>query len=203
MSRRLLPVGDRAVLVECPDDDPAGLAAAVRAAGLAGVVDVVPAAATVLVTVDRAERLAGVTGPLARLAAHGPVEAAAEVVLAVVYDGLDLAAVAADTGMAVEEVVRRHREATYRVAFCGFAPGFAYLAGLDPRLHLPRRPEPRTRVPTGALAVAGPYTAVYPQATPGGWHLLGTCLTTLWDPAADPPSPLAPGTVVRFDARRS
>jgi KipI family sensor histidine kinase inhibitor len=109
--------------------------------------------------------------------------------------------VAAATGLEVAEVVDRHRRAAYRVAFCGFSPGFAYLTGLDPALHLPRRAEPRTRVPAGSVAVAGPYTAVYPRATPGGWHLLGTCGQRLWDPDADPPARLTPGTRVRFVAR--
>lgn len=201
MNRRLRPVGDRAVLVECPDEDPAGLAAAVRAAAWAGVVDVVPAAGTVLVTVDHPDRLAGLGPVLAGLAAHRPTTTSEAVVLAVTYDGPDLAAVAATSGLAVAEVVRRHQAATYRVAFCGFAPGFAYLSGLDPALHLPRRAEPRTRVPAGSLAVAGPYTAVYPRATPGGWHLLGTCRARLWDPGSDRPSRLVPGAAVRFEAR--
>jgi KipI family sensor histidine kinase inhibitor len=201
VSRQLRSVGDRAVLVDCPGEDPAALAAGVLAAALGGVVDVVPAAATVLVTVDRPERLPALTGPLQRIPPGAVVPAGEVVVLPVVYDGPDLATVADATGLAVEEVVGRHCAATYRVAFCGFAPGFAYLSGLDPRLELPRRREPRTRVPAGALAVAGSYTAVYPQATPGGWHLLGTCRSALWDPAAERPSPLAPGTVVRFEPR--
>ena len=90
------------------------------------------------------------------------------------YDGEDLADVAAACGMSTDEVVRRHVAGRYTCAFCGFAPGFAYLTGLDPALHLPRRPTPRTRVPAGAVAIAAEYTAVYPSPSPGGWHLLGT-----------------------------
>jgi KipI family sensor histidine kinase inhibitor len=199
VTRRLLPVGDRALLVECPDEDPTGVAAGVRAAALSGVVDVVPAAATVLVTVDRPDRLSGLTRHVLEVEA-GPVTGAAEpVVLSVRYDGPDLEAVAAAVGLTPDQVVERHRQGSYRVAFCGFAPGFAYLEGLDPVLHLPRRSEPRTRVPAGSLAIAGPYTAVYPRATPGGWHLLGISAEVLWDPGSVPPTPLLPGTPVRFE----
>ena len=201
MSRTLRPVGDRAFLIECSGEEPAGVALAVRAAGLAGVVDVVPAATTVLVTVDRGDRLAAVAGPAADVVAVPAAASAPIVVLEVAYDGPDLEAVAARAGMAVDEVVARHLAGSYRVAFCGFAPGYAYLEGLDPALHVPRRAEPRTRVPAGAVAVAGPYTAVYPRATPGGWQLLGTCRERLWDPAGDPPSRLVPGTPVRFTRR--
>ena len=121
-----------------------------------------------------------------------------EVVLDVVYDGEDLAAVAAASGLSVDEVIALHSGALYRCDFCGFAPGFAYLSGLDPLLHLPRRATPRTSVPAGSVAIAGPYTAVYPSASPGGWHLLGRTDATLWDLDADPPSPITPGTTVRF-----
>lgn len=198
MTRSVRPVGDRALLLECGDDDPAALAVAVRAAELDGVVDVVPAAVTVLVTFDRAEGPAGAVGALLELA-PAPVGAAGDdVVLPVSYDGPDLAAVAAACGLSVDEVVDRHRSTTYRVSFCGFSPGFAYLVGLDPALHLPRRADPRTRVPAGALAIAGPFTAVYPRPSPGGWHLVGSCPSRLWDPTARPPALLTPGSRVRF-----
>ena len=169
-----------------------------RSAALPGVVDVVPGAATVLVTVDRPERLSGLTRHVLEAEAQTVAGAAEPVVLSVRYDGPDLEVVAAAAGLTRDQVVERHRQGAYRVAFCGFAPGFAYLRGLDPALHLPRRSEPRTRVPAGSLAIAGPYTAVYPRATPGGWHLLGSCADVLWDPGATPPSRLRPGTPVRF-----
>lgn len=199
MRRALRPVGDRALLVECDDDDPAGVAAAVRARAIAGVEDVVPAAATVLVTVDHPSRLAGLAAVVRDLPALDVAGATGDVVLSVDYDGADLDAVAEMAGIGAGEVVARHRAGRYRVAFCGFSPGFAYLAGLDPVLHVPRRAEPRTRVPAGSVAIAGPYSAVYPRATPGGWHLIGRCPATLWDPTVDPPSMLVPGVRVRFE----
>ncbi|VTR78622.1 KipI antagonist [Cellulomonas hominis] len=119
-------------------------------------------------------------------------------VLPVRYDGADLAEVARTTGLDEAEVVRRHGAATYTVAFGGFMPGFAYLTGLDPALHVPRRSSPRERVPEGSVAIAGEFAAVYPAATPGGWMLLGTCDVPLFDARRDPPALLRPGTRVRF-----
>lgn len=118
--------------------------------------------------------------------------------IAVDYDGEDLAAIAAMVGCSIDDVIEMHSSATYRVAFCGFAPGFGYLTGLDPRLHVPRRATPRTKVPAGSVAIASEYTAVYPRSSPGGWHLLGTTPTTMWDVDRTPPSLLQPGDAVRF-----
>lgn len=118
--------------------------------------------------------------------------------IAVNYDGEDLAAVAAMVGCSIADVVEMHSSATYRVAFCGFAPGFGYLTGLDPRLHVPRRATPRTKVAAGSVAIASEYSAVYPRSSPGGWHLLGTTTTTMWDVDRMPPSLLQPGDTVRF-----
>ena len=121
--------------------------------------------------------------------------------IAVRYDGEDLASVAAACGLSSAEVVDRHRATDYTCAFCGFAPGFAYLRGLDPALVLPRRATPRTRVPAGAVAIADTYTAVYPSVSPGGWHLIGSTDAPLWDATRRPPSLIRPGTIVRFVAR--
>ncbi|MFJ9686026.1 allophanate hydrolase subunit 1 [Streptomyces bacillaris] len=119
----------------------------------------------------------------------------------VVYDGPDLAEVAALWGVGADEVPGLHSRTAFRVAFCGFAPGFGYLTGLPEHLHVPRRATPRTRVPAGALALAGPYTGVYPRPSPGGWQLIGRLADpapALWDPAREPAALLAPGTRVRF-----
>lgn len=113
-------------------------------------------------------------------------------------DGPDLEQVAASLGLSPQEVVDRHAARTYRVFVLGFAPGFAYLGPLPSELRLPRRAEVRTRVPAGSVAIAGEQTAVYPFATPGGWHILGRTELALWDPAADPPARLRPGGRVRF-----
>ncbi|WP_214108815.1 5-oxoprolinase subunit B family protein [Acrocarpospora catenulata] len=114
------------------------------------------------------------------------------------YRGEDLAEVAELAGMSVEEVVSRHSGSEFLVGWLGFAPGFAYLVGLDPALHVPRLRVPRTSVPAGAVAIAGPYSAVYPAASPGGWRLLGRTDLRVWDVEAEPPSLLRPGMRVRM-----
>ncbi|MFJ2432436.1 allophanate hydrolase subunit 1 [Streptomyces anulatus] len=120
----------------------------------------------------------------------------------VVYDGPDLDEVAALWGVPAGEVAALHSRTAFRVAFCGFAPGFGYLTGLPERLHVPRRTTPRTRVPAGAVALAGPYTGVYPRPSPGGWQIVGRMPDpgALWDPAREPAALLVPGTPVRFVA---
>jgi KipI family sensor histidine kinase inhibitor len=203
---RILPCGSGAVLVELDDlDAVAGLHAALAADPPAGVVELVPAARTVLVAFDpRATDAAGVEAALRAVEwapgarADGPL-----VEIAVVYDGEDLEAVAAEAGLAVAEVVELHAGGEYAVAFCGFAPGFGYVTGLDERLHVPRLDTPRTRVPAGAVAIADRFTAVYPRASPGGWRLVGRTDATLWDTERDPPALLAPGTRVRFVEREA
>lgn len=211
---RRLACGPRATMVALDDPDaPAALRALLVAdPTLAGVaIDVVPAARTLAVThapgagdavwaaVERAAAAwsggaaGGASGGAARTATGPLVE------IPVVYDGEDLADVAARVGCSAEEVVSRHAGAEYRVAFCGFAPGFAYLRGLDARLVLPRRDVPRPRVPAGSVAIAAEYSAVYPGASPGGWHLLGTTRLAMWDPGdAAAPARLVPGMRVRF-----
>ena len=202
-SHHVRPYGSRALLVT-----PGG---GVRPAALAAVlaewddvVEVVPAAETVLVRMRAASSRAAVADAIAGVAvdvAGSEAESAAvgdAVVIDVVYDGEDLADVADATGMSVGDVVGLHSSGTYVCDFCGFAPGFAYLSGIDPRLMLPRRATPRTAVPAGTVAIAGPYTAVYPSASPGGWHLLGHSDAVLWDVNAETPSRIMPGTRVQF-----
>lgn len=97
-------------------------------------------------------------------------------------------------------MVRIHTAAEFRVAFCGFAPGFGYLTGLGERYAVPRRATPRTAVPAGSVGLAGPYTGVYPRSSPGGWQLIGTTDSVLWDATREPAALLSPGTRVRFAA---
>ncbi|RSS52790.1 allophanate hydrolase subunit 1 [Streptomyces sp. WAC01280] len=199
---RTLRVGDRALLVELAGGAETEAFHAEllrrRAAGtLPAVREIVPAARTVL--------LDGVADP-ARLAAEldgwevGPLPARVgeAVEVPVRYDGPDLAEVAALWGMSVEGAVRLHTETEFRVAFCGFAPGFGYLTGLGERYGVPRRATPRTAVPAGSVALAGPYTGVYPRSSPGGWQLIGTTDAVLWDTGREPAALLTPGTRVRF-----
>ncbi|RTL66535.1 MAG: 5-oxoprolinase subunit PxpB [Pseudonocardiaceae bacterium] len=198
---KALSCGDAAVLFEVGTlDEAVALAAAVRAAELPVVVDVVPAARTVLVVTEPGTDL----GALRRTVSDLPVSEASvtreaePVEISVVYDGPDLDEIASLTGLTVEEVIAVHTGSGWRVAFAGFSPGFAYLVDGDPRLQVPRRDEPRTRVPAGAVGLAGEFSAVYPRATPGGWQLLGHTDATLWDTDRDPPALLAPGDRVRF-----
>lgn len=179
MAQRAL--GEDAVLVDT--DDPVGLAAAARL--LTGVTDAVPGDGCVLVRGRTEIDVASLPAPVVTPREH---------LLDVVYDGEDLADLPPDA-------VARHSAGTYRVAFLGFAPGFAYLDGLDPALHLPRLATPRPRVPAGSVGIAGARTCVYPSASPGGWRLLGR----VRDPGAlfeatreERPALLAPGDVVRF-----
>lgn len=195
----LRPYGERAVLAEVADS---AAALALRAAmtGLDGVVELVPGARTLLVSFDpsRTDRHRISAALSAAEAAPRRPEPVSGVQIAVSYDGADLDAVAAATGLSRAEVVRRHVAAQYTVAFCGFAPGFAYLRGLDPALHVARLDQPRTAVPAGAVAIAGEFTAVYPRPSPGGWRLIGHTDAVLWDLGSTPPAVLAPGTPVRF-----
>ncbi|MFA7265677.1 MAG: allophanate hydrolase subunit 1 [Candidatus Nanopelagicales bacterium] len=115
------------------------------------------------------------------------------------YDGPDLADIAAATDLSIGQVITLHSQATYQVAFAGFSPGFAYLTGLPKQLHLPRRNTPRARVPAGSLAIAAHYCAIYPNSTPGGWHLLGTSNAELFNPDRNPPALLRPGTSITFE----
>ncbi|MEV0640603.1 allophanate hydrolase subunit 1 [Streptomyces sp. NPDC050619] len=198
---RVLPVGDGALLVEVASGDEAQALHAElvrrRAEGSLSVREIVPAARTVL--------LDGLTDP-ARLASElttsevptAPPRAREVIELPVRYDGPDLAEVAAHWGVGEREVARIHAGTEFRVAFCGFAPGFGYLTGLPARYDVPRRATPRTAVPPGSVALAGPYTGVYPRSSPGGWQLIGTTDAVLWDHARVPAALLSPGTRVRF-----
>ncbi|MBS2938722.1 allophanate hydrolase subunit 1 [Nocardioides sp. J2M5] len=198
----MLPYGDRAVLVELGSTEAAvDYAVALRDRDTLLVDEVVPAARTVLVVAAEGTALADLRALLADVAPASAGAAATDqpvVEVAVTYDGEDLADVARLTGLSEREVVAAHTGQEWRVAFGGFAPGFGYLIGEDERLHVPRRGESRTRVPAGAVGLAGEYSGIYPRSSPGGWQLIGRTDVTLWDLDRDPPALLAPGTRVRF-----
>lgn len=199
---RTMLVGVRALLVELDDrtavDD---LYAEIERRRVAGTLprceEVVPGARTVL--------LDGLTDPaaLARdlTSWHIPrteAPATALVEVPTVYDGADLAEVARYWEMTTREVIATHTGSRHRVAFCGFAPGFAYLTGLPPGRTVRRRPAPRSAVPTGAVGLADQYTGIYPRSSPGGWQLIGRTDLSLWDTGRVPAALLTPGTEVRF-----
>lgn len=201
--------GEHGLLVETRALDVSHrLDAALRADRPEGVEEVVPGPETVLVVAPGADqgRLRARLGELLAGCAEGGEPATAPgvwpdvVTIPVVYDGEDLQAVARMAGISADEVIARHTGRELVVGWLGFSPGFAYLIGLDPVLHAPRLGTPRTSVPAGSVAIAGPYSAVYPAASPGGWRLLGRTGLRVWDVAADPPTPFSPGTRVRFEA---
>ncbi|MCY1488800.1 Kinase A inhibitor [compost metagenome] len=209
----LRPAGAEAlllVLAERPDPDLptriAALAEAMRQALGPLLIDLVPGWNSLLLHYDLlrtdhrqlGERLRPLLADWSRVTS--PAEAGRRHEIPILYDGEDLAAVAAACRLDVDAVIALHGGVEYRVGAIGFAPGFAYLGELDARLALPRRATPRTRVPAGSLAIAERQTAIYPQASPGGWHLLGRCPWRLFDPQATPPCPLAVGDRVRFVA---
>jgi KipI family sensor histidine kinase inhibitor len=200
----VLPVGDDALLVEVSSGEEAEAWHAElsrrRAEGTLVVREIVPAARTVLLDgladpVGLASELTAAEVPPASPRAGHVVE------IPVRYDGPDLADVAAHWGVPEDEVARVHAGTEFRVAFCGFAPGFGYLTGLPARYDVPRRDTPRTAVPAGSVALAGPYTGVYPRSSPGGWQLIGSTDAVLWDHRRVPAALLSPGTRVRFVRR--
>ncbi|MET7706177.1 allophanate hydrolase subunit 1 [Micromonospora sp. NPDC005413] len=226
---RIRPVGAHALLLDCAVPD-AALVEAWRAElwrrreqGELIAVEIVPAASTVLLdglpdptaTATLLRRWAPTVSTAASASdrpcdgsdecggdGHGGMGRAVgtEVVVPVDFDGPDLPAVAEHWGVDVPAVLRRLTDTPFRVAFCGFAPGFPYLTGLPAELALPRLATPRPRVPAGSVALAGPYAGIYPSASPGGWLLVGRTDLVLFDVHADPPARLGPGTSVRMAA---
>jgi KipI family sensor histidine kinase inhibitor len=197
---QVLPYGDRALLVEVAD---LAAVAAARAAlerrPLPGQQELVPGARTVLVLLDRAPSASDVAILSAlRPEPSGEEQPGALVEIPVAFDGPDLAEVAALTGRSPAALVDELIGTELTVAFGGFAPGFAYLAGLPPHLHVPRRATPRTRVPAGSVGLAGPFTGIYPTASPGGWQLVGRTDAVLFDVDREPPALLRPGVRVRL-----
>ncbi len=180
----------------------AATAAAVRGAALPDVVELVPAARTVLVAVrpggdlDAVRAMVDDVDPAVTTGVVGTLHT-----IPVDYDGDDLALVAETAGLSTAEVVGLHTGAEYTVDFCGFAPGFGYLSGLPEALQQPRLESARAAVPAGSVGVADVYSCVYPRRSPGGWRLIGRTDLVMFDPAADPPARLVPGDRVRFEAR--
>ena len=198
---RILPSGTTALLVELEAlDDVLALYAALADQRPDGVVDVVPAARTVLLVTDPAvTSLAAVEAAVRRTEPQRDRRDAGEVVeLPVVYDGEDLADVAALMELQPAEVIRRHTGDEWTVAFGGFAPGFGYLMSTSGQWNIPRRSSPRTRVPAGSVALAGEFSGVYPRESPGGWQLIGRTEVAVFDLSRDPAALLRPGNRVRF-----
>ena len=194
------PVGASALLVEV--EDPLTWFAALvarREAGELSAVDIVPGARTVLLdgVPDPSRTARDIRGwPPPVRASAAPI---APVRLQVVYDGSDLPFVAAHWCMSVDAAIALLAATEFTVAFCGFAPGFAYLSGLPQALTVPRLPTPRAKVPSGSVALAGEYAGIYPSASPGGWRLVGRCDAKLFDIDAEPPALLAPGRTVHLE----
>lgn len=202
----VLPYGRDTVLLE--PNDPAqlpGLTQSLTGGAVPGVAEVVPAARTVLVRFESSAALVAGRAELDLLLATVRADAPAPdpgriVEVEVTYDGPDLAEVARLTGLGVDGVITAHTASPWRVAFGGFAPGFAYLAEGDPRLQVPRRAEPRPSVPAGSVGLAGEFSGIYPRSSPGGWQLIGHTTARLWDATREPPALLSPGHWVQFVA---
>jgi KipI family sensor histidine kinase inhibitor len=197
--------GDKALLLECESTEQVlALTATLHNAELPGVLDIVPAARTVLMKLADPGYQAATRQRLQRVRIDPTDQAgrpdADVVVIDVVYDGPDLADVAAHTGMDASGVIQAHTATLWRVGFGGFSPGFAYLVGGDPRLVVPRRSDPRTAVPAGSVGLAGEFSGIYPRRSPGGWQLIGHTDAVLWDIGRPQPALLEPGMWVRFQA---
>ncbi|MEM6105256.1 allophanate hydrolase subunit 1 [Mycobacterium sp. 050272] len=201
----VLDYGDQALLVQCGSTaEVLAWADTLRAAALPGVLDIVPAARTVLVKLDGPRYQGVIRQRLRKLRITAdmaaPAERTADVVIDVVYDGPDLTDAASHTGLTAEQVIDAHTATLWRVGFSGFAPGFAYLVDGDPRLRVPRRAEPRTTVPAGSVALAGEFSAIYPRQSPGGWQLIGRTDAVLWDLMRSDPALLTQGMWIQFRA---
>ncbi|MFE9249731.1 5-oxoprolinase subunit PxpB [Streptomyces sp. NPDC007088] len=198
---RVLPCADHGLLLELPDLDAVqALYGALRADPPPGVRDLVPAARTLLVHLDPEADAAAVARAVRAVRPGSGGRGDGELVrVPVVYDGADLAEVAGLAGIGPREVVRLHTATEWTVAFGGFAPGFGYLTGGPPELTVPRRAEPRTRVPAGSVGLAGEFSGIYPRSSPGGWQLIGRTDLPVWRVDRDPPALLRPGVRVRFE----
>ncbi len=214
---RLIPMGDRALVIEFGDRlDPelssriAAAAQHLRASPPPGVLDIVPAYTTLALHYDPAVVGAGATpyeALIEQIEAWLHAQADAEltpghlVEIPVCYGsglGEDLEEVARQHGLTPEEVATIHASTDYRVYLLGFVPGFAFLGNLDSRIATPRRDAPRPHVPAGSVAIGGNQTGVYPLETPGGWHLIGRTPVKMFTPETQPPCLIGAGDTVRF-----
>ncbi|MFF2299988.1 5-oxoprolinase subunit PxpB [Arthrobacter sp. NPDC058127] len=180
-----------------------GLTGAGASAGVSvpdGIIDVVPAARTVLVTFDPETISPSEVRDWLESAepAFDVASSGREVIIEVSYGGPDLAETAQFLGMSETELVKLHTSSEWTAAFSGFAPGFVYLVTTHERLRVPRRNTPRTAVPAGSVGLAGEFSGVYPRSSPGGWQLIGTTTAALWDASKAEPALIRPGDLVRF-----
>lgn len=187
-------------------DDPLACWRAIRASGLPGVLDITPGFGSVqvefeVVGLDDARVEDELRALFERTSEVGDTTEPLSHTLPVCYDAAfapDLDRVAQFAGLSREQVIERHTAPSYRVEVIGFSPGFGYLSGLDRSLHTPRLDSPRTRIPAGSVGIAGEHTGAYPQATAGGWNLIGRTPLRLFDARRDPPALLRLGDTVRF-----
>lgn len=201
---RFLPIGPQVLLAELPDlDATLALLDALLADPVPGIAEIIPAARTLMIRSPAGTAADGAFA--AAICARQPAPGTApkvhmtEVVeIPVTYDGEDLDEVARLLDLSTAEVIAAHQAATWQVAFCGFAPGFAYMTGDDPRFDLPRRASPRPAIPAGAVALAGRFCGIYPQASPGGWQLIGRTRLPMFDLSRSPAALLRPGMRARF-----
>ncbi len=203
---RVLPVNLNTILIELDDlAQTLALMASLQSDPIGAIEEIVPAARTLMLRlnpaiVDRSKILQEIAN---RRLDRVVERAGRRIEIPVSYNGEDLEEVARIVGITPEEVVRRHTGTDYVVAFTGFAPGFAYLSGGDPSLNVPRRGTPRPSLPAGSVALAGGFSAVYPQASPGGWQIIGSTDAPMWDLDRDQPALLQPGDHVRFTVAAS
>jgi KipI family sensor histidine kinase inhibitor len=197
----LEPLGDRAFLANfATEAAAAGWCSTVRDSRWPGVIDVVTAYRTAAVYAD--PELVDLVELESRLREVVPGESPQirrrHLVIPVLYDGADLADVAAKLSLSTAAVIEQHCQVEYTVFAIGFLPGFPYAGYLPPALAgLARRESPRLRVPAGSVAIAGRQTAIYPSESPGGWHLLGSTPLQIVDPAAGY-FPISAGDRIRF-----
>jgi KipI family sensor histidine kinase inhibitor len=198
---RVLPSGTTALLVELGDlDEVLGLYAALTDDLPHGVVDVVPAARTLLVVTDPLlTSLSSVAAAMRRTTPRPDrLDSGDLVEIPVSYDGEDLDEAADLVGCDSAELVRRHTAEEWTVAFCGFMPGFGYLASKTWKSEVQRRTSPRKKVPPGSVGLAGEFSGIYPRESPGGWQLIGRTELATFDLSREPASLLRPGVRVRF-----